>query len=344
MIIKKVKMENYTVFEAQQIEFCPGINIFIGENGTGKTHVLKALYSACQSVSKKTSFSHKLVSTMLPDDYKISRLITRKQGNRTGLIRITAGEVESAQDRVLTATFNGKTKKWDADVTGEDGWEETFAGVSSIFIPAKEILSHSFNLNAASEMNNVRFDDTYLDIINAAKIDISAGRNSTAKEAMLKAIEKMTHGTVFYDAKRDEFYLKNGSSKQEFNLVAEGIRKMALLWQLVKNGTLEKGSILFWDEPEANINPTYISIIVEMLLELQRKGVQIFISTHDYMLASYFEVKKEGGDSIVYHSLSHTEDTGEISYEKSEKFGDLKSNPIVSAFDRLLNDIYDMGL
>ena len=344
MIIKKVKMENYTVFEAQQIEFCPGINILIGENGTGKTHVLKALYSACQSVSKKTSFSQKLVSTMLPDDYKISRLITRKQGNRTGLLRITAGEVEGTQDRVLTATFNGKTKKWDADVTGEDGWEESFAGVSSIFIPAKEILSHSFNLNAASEMNNVRFDDTYLDIINAAKIDISAGRNSTAKEAMLKAIEKMTHGTVFYDAKRDEFYLKNGSSKQEFNLVAEGIRKMALLWQLVKNGTLEKGSILFWDEPEANINPTYISIIVEMLLELQRKGVQIFISTHDYMLASYFEVKKEDGDSIVFHSLSHMEDTGEISYEKSVKFGDLKNNPIISAFDRLLNDIYGMGL
>lgn len=344
MIIKKVKFENYTVFEAQQIEFCPGINILIGENGTGKTHVLKALYSACQSVTKKTSFSHKLVSTMLPDDYKISRLITGKQGNRTGLIRITAGEVEGTQDRVLTATFNGKTKKWDADVTGEDGWEESFAGVSSVFIPAKEILSHSYNLNAASEKNNVRFDDTYLDIINAAKIDISVGRNSTAKEAMLKAIERMTHGTVFYDAKRDEFYLKSGSSKQEFNLVAEGIRKMALLWQLVKNGTLENGSILFWDEPEANINPTYISIIVEMLLELQRKGVQIFISTHDYMLASYFEVKKEDGDSIVFHSLSHKEVLGEIAYEKSEKFGDLTSNPIIAAFDRLLNDIYGMGL
>lgn len=42
------------------------------------------------------------------------------------------------------------------------------------------------------------------------------------------------------------FYLKKGSSKQEFNLVSEGIRKMALIWQLVKNGMLEKGSVLFW--------------------------------------------------------------------------------------------------
>ena len=342
MIIKRVKLENYTVFEDQQIEFGPGINIIIGENGTGKTHILKVLYSACQSVDQKTAFAHKLVSTMLPDDYKISRLITRKQGNRSAVIRIIAGEPDVAQERIMTATFHGNTKKWDAEVTGESGWEESYAGLSSIFIPAKEILSHSYNLNAASEKNNVRFDDTYLDIINAAKIDISVGRNSAAKDAMLKRIQEITHGKVQYDVKRDEFYLMNGSSKQEFNLVAEGIRKMALLWQLVKNGTLEKGSILFWDEPEANINPAYISIIVEMLLELQRKGVQVFISTHDYMIANYFEVKKAADDDIVFHSLSRSGGNGELQYEKANRFGDLKNNAIITAFNKLLDEIYDL--
>ena len=342
MIIKKIKLENYTVFENLNIDFCPGINIFIGENGTGKTHILKVLYSACQSVSKKISFSHKLVCTMLPDEYKISRLITRKQGNRNSLIRITAGKSDGGQDRAITMSFNGKTRKWDAEVVGEEGWEQSFAGISSIFIPAKEILSHSYNLNAASEVDNVRFDDTYLDIINAAKIDVSAGRNSTAKEAMLKAVEKMTHGTVLYDAKRDEFYLKRGNSKQEFNLIAEGIRKMALLWQLIKNGTLEKGSVLFWDEPENNINPAYIPVIVEILLELQRKGVQIFVATHNYMIANYFEVRKTEQDSILFHSLFHKDDAGGIQYEKASGFADLKENAIISAFDKLLDEIYDL--
>lgn len=343
MIIKKVKFENYTVFENQAIDFSSGINVFIGENGTGKTHILKALYSACQSVSPKTSFPHKIVCTMLPDDYKISRLITRKPGNRTALIRIHAGERESNQERILTAQFNGKTKKWDAEVTGEEGWEESFAESSSIFIPAKEILSHSYNLNAASEKNNVRFDDTYLDIINAAKIDISAGRNTTSKAAMLDAIEKITHAKVFYDSTRDEFYLKSGNSKQEFNLIAEGIRKMGLLWQLVKNGTLEKGDILFWDEPEANINPSYISIIVSLLLELQRNGVQIFVSTHDYMLASYFEVQKQNTDEVKFHSLSHAQ-KNTIEYEAGARFADLKNNSIIFAFNQLLNEIYDLGV
>ena len=344
MNIKKIKLENYTVFENHQIEFSPGVNVIVGENGAGKTHLLKVLYSACRSVNKKTSFSHKLVSTMLPDDYKISRLITRKVGNRTGLIKITACDEVSTQNRELTATFNGKTKRWDAVITGEDGWEESFEGVSSIFIPAKEILSHSYNLNAAVEVDNVRFDETYLDIINAAKVDVSVGRNSTAKSAMLKAIEEITHGTVYYDAKRDEFYLKSGNSKQEFNLVAEGIRKMALLWQLVKNGTLENGSILFWDEPEANINPTYSSIIVRLLLELQRKGVQVFVSTHDYMIASYFDVLRNESDRICFHSLCHDVLSGETSYGKADKFADLKCNPIVTAFNKLLNEIYNMEM
>ena len=39
---------------------------------------MKALYSACQSTDQKISFAHKLVMTMLPDDYKNIPIITRK--------------------------------------------------------------------------------------------------------------------------------------------------------------------------------------------------------------------------------------------------------------------------
>lgn len=78
----------------------------------------------------------------------------------------------------------------------------------------------------------------------------------------------------------------------EFNLVAEGLRKIALLWQLIKNGTLEKGSVLFWDEPEANINPKYIPVLAELLIMSESEGVQIFVSTHDYFLSKYIEVKR----------------------------------------------------
>lgn len=342
MNITQIKLENFTVFKDTEINFDKGINIFIGENGTGKTHILKLLYSACQAADPKVSFSNKIVRTMLPDDFKISRLITRNRGNHNARVKVSAKLEEASAVKNLSIDFNNKTKKFEATVKGEENWEKTFGGISSIFIPAKEILSNSYNLTAAVEKNNVRFDDTYVDIINSAKVDISVGRNSIDKEKRLKKIEEIIDGTVFYDNKKEEFYLKKGNSKQEFNLVAEGIRKMALLWQLVKNGTLEKGSVLFWDEPEANMNPMYLSTIVELLYELQRHGVQIFVSTHDYMIAKYFETrKKDESSSIIFHSFTRADDV--VEYSSALKFGDLNNNRIIESFDKLLDEIYNLG-
>ena len=33
------------------------------------------------------------------------------------------------------------------------------------------------------------------------------------------------------------------------------------------NGELKPNSVLFWDEPESNINPTFISVIVDVLID-----------------------------------------------------------------------------
>ena len=42
-------LKNFTVFKDFQLEVSSGINVFIGENGTGKTHLIKALYVDCES-------------------------------------------------------------------------------------------------------------------------------------------------------------------------------------------------------------------------------------------------------------------------------------------------------
>ena len=47
------------------------------------------------------------------------------------------------------------------------------------------------------------------------------------------------------------------------------------------NGSLTEGTILLWDEPEANINPKLIPVLTEIILELGRNGAQIFLATHD---------------------------------------------------------------
>jgi AAA15 family ATPase/GTPase len=132
--IKRLTLKNFTVFEKIQIPFTLGVNVIIGENGTGKTHVMKVLYSACQAARPDISFSHKLV--------RVSK------------------------------------------------WEEHLSSLTSTFIPAKEILSNAWNLEAAVNMNNVDFDDTYVDIVTAAKIDISAGKDSSKRKKLLNILQK----------------------------------------------------------------------------------------------------------------------------------------------------------
>ena len=331
MPLTKIKIENFTVFEDITIPFSKGLNILVGENGMGKTHVMKLAYAACQSRKHDVSFSQKTMMLFRPDQSSIGRLVNRnKNGENTAKILV---ESDIAQ---IGMSFPTKTKKWDAEIKSEEKWEKEMSGVTSIFIPAKEILSNAWNLDAAVKMGNVEFDDTYLDIIAAAKIDISKDVDSVARKKYLKILQKISNGKV--TVQDDRFYLKPGTqAKLEFNLVAEGIRKIALLWQLIKNGTLEKGSVLFWDEPEANINPKYIPVLAELLIMLEKEGVQIFVSTHDYFLSKYIEVKREKDSNVQYISL-YKDEKNQVQCEIAKEFELLEHNTIMDTFRQLYRE------
>ena len=107
--------------------------------------------------------------------------------------------------------------------------------------------------------------------------------------ATLNKLRKALEGKVWYDG--EEFFLGSKRGTLEFTLLAEGLRKLGLLWLLIQNGTLTEGSILFWDEPETNLNPKLFGPVVEILLELQRQGVQIFVSTHDYLILKQLDLQ-----------------------------------------------------
>lgn len=337
MPLTKIKIENFTVFEDITIPFSKGLNILVGENGMGKTHVMKLAYAACQSRKHDVSFSQKTTMLFRPDQSGIGRLVNRnKNGENTARVLV---ESDIAQ---IGMSFSTKTKKWDAEVKSEEKWEKQMSGTTSVFIPAKEILSNAWNLDAAVKMGNVEFDDTYLDIIAAAKIDISTDVDSVARKKYLKILQKISNGKV--TVQDDRFYLKPGTqAKLEFNLVAEGIRKIALLWQLIKNGTLEKGSVLFWDEPEANINPKYIPVLAELLIMLEKEGVQIFVSTHDYFLSKYIEVKREKDSDVQYISL-YKDEKNQVQCEIAKEFELLEHNTIMDTFRQLYREEIGVAL
>lgn len=335
MAIEKLNVENFTVFKDLEIEFSKGINILIGKNGTGKTHLMKILYSACEAASPSVSFSEKLVKVFNADNYSINRLITKGQENKNTKIRVQSNLVS------ISMEFSEKTNKWDATVNDENIWESKHdSKIISTFIPVEEMLSHSYKFEAAQSKGNVDFDETYVDIIRAAKLDIST-KDSFSKVKYLDELQKVLEGKVTL-SENEKFYLIEKSALIEFSLVAEGIKKLALLWLLIKNGALENGSILFWDEPEANINPSALPILVDILLKLQRDGVQIFLATHNYNLAKYLEVKKEKNDNVLFHNFDKIK--GEIVYNKSEIYKDIKDNSIETANEELFNAVIEKSV
>ena len=337
MPLTRIKAEKFTVFEDIEIPFGKGLNVLVGENGVGKTHIMKLAYAACQAVKHDVSFSYKTTMLFRPDQSSIGRLVKR---NGTG--NYGANILVESDTAKISMSFSRKTKKWDAEIKTEEKWERQMSNLTSVFIPAKEILSNAWNLTEAVKMGNIEFDDTYLDIIAAAKIDVFRGVDSITRKKYLDILQKTSTGKVVLQD--DRFYLKPGTqAKLEFNLVAEGLRKIALLWQLIKNGTLEKGSVLFWDEPEANINPKFIPVLAELLIMLESEGVQIFVSTHDYFLSKYIEVKRSKESDIQYISL-YRDRENKVHCETSTEFELLEHNSIMETFRQLYREEIGVAL
>ena len=163
-----VSVHNYTVFDDHDFDFCDGINVLFGKNGTGKTYLMKLMYSAGIAAKGRISFADKLVKTMLPINGQISRLVSKGKGNSSTTLELTACENNNTPVK-LSLAFNKKTKKWNGEMKGEEKWEASFRENNMTFIPAKEVLSNNYNLSAAVERGNVKFDYTYLDILSAAK-------------------------------------------------------------------------------------------------------------------------------------------------------------------------------
>jgi recombinational DNA repair ATPase RecF len=67
-LLESIKFLKFTAFNELKIKFSPGINIFVGENGTGKTHILKAAYSACAIVKSKGDFAEKINNVFYPSE------------------------------------------------------------------------------------------------------------------------------------------------------------------------------------------------------------------------------------------------------------------------------------
>ncbi len=339
MGIQNIKIENFTVFENLNIDFAAGINVFIGENGTGKTHLLKLSYGMIQesvAASKNNVFPIKSRCD-IKDYFKVplSQLAYIKDNVRD-VVKISC---EGNEFDLRLVKKRGLIANHSSNIDSTIQVLSKF-NLQPVFIPAKDILTHSKGFMSLYDKFEMPFDKSYYDIISISLLPKLKEVPEIGK-LIIPKLENIIGGKVIVE--NDTFFIeKNDKSKIEFSVEAEGIKKIAILWQLIMNESISKDTILFWDEPEANINPSLVPDMVEILLELSRNGVQVFLSTHDYIFAKYIEVLKNETDEVAFHSL-YKADEG-IKAKRSNNFRDLKQNAIVSSFDKLLDKVFDLNM
>jgi len=340
-MLKKIKLESFTAFDKLEIDFSSGINIFIGENGTGKTHILKSLYSACDISKSKKGFAEKINDVFFPANKQIGRLTRRTQTSNSGFVEVK--RLSNGQEMAIRLSITNHTLTADkAKVTGATKqWSEN--PFESVFIPVKDMMANAPGFRSLYSTRNIHFEEVYADIIDRAFLPALKGPTDKVRSRLLEMLQESIDGKII--SKKEEFFLKNKQGELEFTLLAEGYRKLGLLWLLIQNGTLLSGSALFWDEPEANLNPTLMKSVVNILVELQRMGVQIFIATHDYVLLKEFDLAVTDNDKIIYHSLYRDKKSNNVVNSHSTSFQDISPNAIDDAFGSLIDRhvFKDMG-
>ncbi len=332
--ITHIGVTNFTAFSSLHQEFSPGVNVVIGTNGTGKTHLLKILYAACAITvgeDKDKSYSLKLRNVFNPFEGRMGRLSRRQSGSvKTKVVVTRQGSAK------LTAEFSNHTSNpEDVKVTGEVSWKKE--ELTSAYIPVKEMLAHAPGFLATAAKREIAFEEVYMDVIKRAFLPKLLGPTDGDRQRLLTVLQKAIDGKVV--AKGEYFFLKNKQGDLEFTLLAEGMRKLALVWLLIQNGTLLSGSVLFWDEPEANLNPALMGEVVEVILELQRHGVQVFLATHNYVLLKEFDLRRRQTDAGRYISLFR-DDSGAVTSKASDSYLGIDPNAVASTF----SDLYDREL
>ena len=336
-MITRVELVQFTAFEKLAVDLSPGINVLIGANGTGKTHILKAVHAACDITKSQRSFADKINGVFMPSEWKLGRLVHRRRGGAKATLSVSRRLANARRPVTLQAAFSSHATRGDsARVTGAARW--CSEPIESVYVPVKEMLANAPGFRSMVTSRVAHFEEVYSDVVNSALLPLLRGAADAPRRRILKCLGRAMDGSV--TVKNEEFFLRSREGNLEFSLLAEGIRKLGLLWVLVQNGTLLKGSVLCWDEPEANLNPRMMRIIAEILLELQRMGVQILLATHDYVLLKELDLQAQERDELAFHSLYRSAETGPIAMETAKGYLDIHPNAIADTFA----DLYDRDM
>ena len=356
--VKSLSLKQFTAFSDATFHFSPGINVIIGANATGKSHVLKIIYTllkVCQAARRRNvSYGSKL------DDMLVQKLegVFRFTGTVSDLIhnlngsgmapRMAEVSLDCTDQGISCKIYDDETRSSQVAPIGHDKMASSAQLPNPsppIYLPAIEFLSVSEGFIAAYTNRETPFDETFYDLslaLNALPlrsdklIDLQELIGFLAELIAGKEAGCLANAERIVTQKEGRFYLRLPEGELNAQLVAEGYRKMATLLYLLRNGSLSKDSILFWDEPEANLNPKLVVKMVELLRSFAALGMQIFVTTHDYLfsheLSLLAEYPSKARVEMKFFALHKPDRLKGATLEAAKTLAEIEHNAILDEF------------
>lgn len=320
MFVRRLALKDFGTLEDAEFQFVPGVNVLLGANGTGKTHSMKALYAVLRAAPQngsalalKDRLTEKFSRVFVPANARIGRLTKRRTGQRSAKVQVEATDGDELRFSIYSK---------------DDSIRVTRRGLAttppSIFLPSRELLAMYEGFVAAYLARELSFDETYHDGCVALSAGALRGPRPKVITKALENLQKLHGGRVV--EKGGRFYVGH----LEAHLVAEGHRKLASITRLLANGELAPGRVLLWDEPEANLNPSLIAGLADLIVELSRAGVQIICASHDYLFTQTLALHESDSFPIRYFGFS--KQRGTTTVEAADSLGELSENLIQDAF------------
>lgn len=315
-MLKRLEIQNFTVFGKASFDFSPGLNMLVGTNGTGKTQLLKLGYLFLRAWPELTQ-SKQHPSQKRIEAYLEERLLGLFRPERLEALRRHRAKGETRLAADVTGTAVGAFGD-SAQDTGPDGvprkpydliWRVALRGMAGtsveasqspkdlsvflrdeppVFVPSKEIVSLFEGLIALFEKYEIQLDETYRDLAVAMSIP-ERRKPSLLLPELLDRLKAAIGGELVLEKGRLLLHQASGREMAP-HLVAEGFRKLGLLLYLVRNEIVAPGRTLFWDEPEANMNPALMRPLIEVLVALAGNGVQVVCATHSLFVLREVEI------------------------------------------------------
>ena len=320
-MLKRLHLQNFTVFADADFEFSPGLNVLVGTNGTGKSHVLKVGYAVLETVELMSQEKNESIGLIWNENNfqgylynSLKGVFQPERGNLEQLIRWQATQTKTlvkaecgsgVQAQIQFSLLNAGNPKFSMQLIELDELVKQEKIGEPLFIPAKEVLTLAW-ISRLDERYKLPIDATYLNLLSSLRPPALKQPEKAAAESLAK-LEDLVGGTIEQEGERFYIMPKVGI-RVEMNLIAEGIRKFAILSQLLANGKLTSKTTLFWDEPEANLNPALLRKLAAILAELARQGFQIILATHSTDLLKEFHILSRQKDAkplpIKYFGLN----------------------------------------